>query len=63
VLNNVWFDLAPWLAFFAGLVGFYLWMRRPPRPARVPRQPPTPGPSQRDREPVAGPDGGETRPS
>jgi hypothetical protein len=63
VLNSVWFDLAPWLAFLAGLVGFYLWMRRPARPARLPRQPATPGPGQRDREPAAGPDGGETRPS
>jgi hypothetical protein len=27
-----WFVIAPWLAFAAGVIIFYLWPRRPPRP-------------------------------
>ena len=34
---NVWFVIVPWLAFGAGLIGLYAWLRRPPRSPRSPR--------------------------
>jgi hypothetical protein len=27
-----WLVLAPWLAFAIGLIIFYVWLRRPPKP-------------------------------
>jgi hypothetical protein len=50
--DSVWFVVVPWLAFGAGLVGFYFWLRTPlrlPRPTRprlrrrVPRDRPDEG--------------------
>jgi hypothetical protein len=63
VVGSVWFELAPWLAFGAALVIFYLWMRRPPRPHKPPRRPATAlSPGRRDHDQVAEPQGGKTRP-
>jgi hypothetical protein len=60
--GSVWFDFAPWLAFGAALVIFYLWMRRPPRPYKPPQRPTTaPSPGRRDHEQVAEADGDKTR--
>jgi hypothetical protein len=52
VEGSLWFDLAPWLAFGATLISFFVWTRRSPRPSRRRRairllpgqrpQPPTP---------------------
>jgi hypothetical protein len=62
-VGSVWFDLAPWLAFGAALVIFYLWSRRPPRPSRPRRSTTALNPGRPDRDRVADPDGEKTRPS
>ncbi|HSR84533.1 MAG TPA: hypothetical protein VLM11_10175 [Streptosporangiaceae bacterium] len=46
--ESVWFVVVPWLAFGAGLVGLYFWLRapRPPRSARSHRRRPRGVPDQ-----------------
>jgi hypothetical protein len=54
----------PWLAFGAGLVGFFLWIRRPLRPSKLPRRPATAlTPGRRERKQVADSDSDQARPS
>lgn len=49
---SLWFVVVPWLAFGAGLTGFFVWLRRsprgssPPQPPRVPTEPGRPGREQ-----------------
>jgi hypothetical protein len=55
VVGSVWFELAPWLAFGAALVIFYLH--------KPPRRPTTAlSPGRRDHEQVAEPHSDKTRP-
>jgi hypothetical protein len=63
VEGSLWFDLAPWLAFGATLISFFVWPRRSPRPSRrrramrllpgqrpKPPTPPSPGGQDSGRE-------------
>jgi hypothetical protein len=56
MLGSVWFVLAPWLAFGAGVIFFYVWPRRSPRTSRPQRSSIQPNAGRRDSEQEADPD-------